>query len=602
MYGNTSRFTYSPRASTQEDFPQQRRPLQHDEHRSSLQRDGLSRPSGRYIYMQRKDYSENLNRQAESLHVRVEHLFTCELDGLELKRIEDCVAKLKRLEAKGRLWPQEMIMEAMGGHLLLSDIESKTELETLPLSSITQTNAVLDSCAYNSLLIIIVQDRRKRSPQVFMFQCEEVKADQLKTELDKVAQRTDGNVDPHWGQSDIRNNLENLIGQHSPGGFPPDHNAMGEVLHNSDHRDFQILPPAIKVAVKKTDLFNRVIADLETFLGQVSVSLKSSSQVGKSKKMKNAPAHALPPPQEYIACLQKVKYGINLLVQLKGALKQPTVPDFLHIIFTCLGMMLPHYPPQLPPSVVSPLLTDAAHQLLEEVLTPEEKKLWAALGESWMTPSSRWPYGQVLPYSPVFYDGWQPPSPLDSPQLSRSSSQRFPVNEPTRESVFGDWNSKPAPSNEPPQLMRVMYNFVARNNKELSLMKDDVVQVIQKSKQWWLVRNGRGEEGSVPQNVLEPAHNNWQPDDRMDARGPVTLDMSSTPAEVKAWLQYKGFSKITVSCLGVLNGKLLLGMTKDEIRTVCPEEGAKVFFQLQAVKSSIALASEPSGPYNNRYY
>lgn len=95
---------YFLRASTQEDFPQQRRPLQHDEHRSSLQRDGLSRPSGRYIYsmtkkknyfrrkckitnltfgrlskwkcvfvtVQRKDYSENLNRQAESLHVRVE--------------------------------------------------------------------------------------------------------------------------------------------------------------------------------------------------------------------------------------------------------------------------------------------------------------------------------------------------------------------------------------------------------------------------------------------------------------------------------------------------------------------------------------------------
>lgn len=60
---------------------------------------------------------------------------------------------------------------------------------------------------------------------------------------------------PHGVQLSVdhfRNNLENLIGQHSPGGFPPDHNAMGEVLHNSDHRDFQILPPAIKVAVKKT--------------------------------------------------------------------------------------------------------------------------------------------------------------------------------------------------------------------------------------------------------------------------------------------------------------------------------------------------------------
>lgn len=78
----------------------------------------------------------------------------------------------------------------------------------------------------------------------------------------------------------------------------------------------------------------------------------------------------------------------------------------------------------------------------------------------------------------------------------------------------------------------------------------------------------------------------------------------------------------------MLTGQQLLGMNKSEIRTVCPEEGGKVFFQLQAVKSSIAvsefaiicthcaqlnaehsnkspcflqLASEPSGMYNGRY-
>ena len=45
----------------------------------------------------------------------------------------------------------------------------------------------------------------------------------------------------------------------------------------------------------------------------------------------------------------------------------------------------------------------------------------------------------------------------------------------------------------------------------------------------------------------------------------------------------------TVNSLGVLTGKLLLGMTKNEIRTVCPEEGGKVFFQLQAIKSAIAV-------------
>lgn len=30
-----------------------------------------------------------------------------------------------------------------------------------------------------------------------------------------------------------------------------------------------------------------------------------------------------------------------------------------------------------------------------------------------------------------------------------------------------------------------------------------ILQVIQKSKQWWLVRNNHNEEGNVPQNVLE---------------------------------------------------------------------------------------------------
>ena len=45
----------------------------------------------------------------------------------------------------------------------------------------------------------------------------------------------------------------------------------------------------------------------------------------------------------------------------------------------------------------------------------------------------------------------------------------------------------------------------------------------------------------------------------------------------------------TVRTLGVLSGELLLKMTRDEIRMVCPEEGARVFFQLQAVKSSLAV-------------
>ena len=47
------------------------------------------------------------------------------------------------------------------------------ELESLPLSSIVELQAVMDSEVYNSLLTMCVEDRRTSS--VFLFQCDELK-------------------------------------------------------------------------------------------------------------------------------------------------------------------------------------------------------------------------------------------------------------------------------------------------------------------------------------------------------------------------------------------------------------------------------------------
>lgn len=44
----------------------------------------------------------------------------------------------------------------------------------------------------------------------------------------------------------------------------------------------------------------------------------------------------------------------------------------------------------------------------------------------------------------------------------------------------------------------------------------------------------------------------------------------------------------TVRCLAGLNGATLLNMTREEVKTVCPEEGGRVFFQLQAVRSTVS--------------
>ncbi|KAK5863455.1 hypothetical protein PBY51_000484 [Eleginops maclovinus] len=634
MFGNTGPFSYSPGGFSQEDFPQQRQAFQQDDLRGApLQRNHMSRPSGKSIYKQRKEYSDSLNRHPDNFHVRLEHLFTCELDGQDVKTMNDCLAKLKRLDGKGRLWPQEMIMEVQDGYLVLSDIETKAELETLPLGCIVQTKAVLDSCTYNSLLTVTVQGRNKRNRQVFIFQCEETGAEQVKSDLDNVVKRGGDVVEPRREIPDIRRNLENIIGQHVPGRqagprpvqrertpppldhqppqwrdrepddmLPPRSYTPQELMmHHPGPHQLQIRELTEQTDTERTiDILNHIINDLEIFMGKVSAAVnapsllqgeKSKKKKGPFKKKSNKNDASLPSWEEYISYLQKIKYGFNLLGQLDGTLSSPTAPDFVHIFFNILSSILPEYRADLPLTVLSPLLTDAALRLLSEVVDPEEDRLWKSLGDCWNYPRSSFPNEDVPVYIPEFYDGWQPspPSrrPSTLPPMSRTNSQRFPPNSPR----------------EPPLYMRVIYDFLARKNRELSVMNGEEVQVVKKEKQWWLVRNSRQEEGYVPQNVLEPVNSGQQAQDQPwgSPGGPVTLDMASTPAEVKAWLDYKGFSRITVTSLGVLSGKILLGLSKDNIRTVCPEEGGKVFFQLQAVKSAIALASEPSSPYNGRY-
>nr|XP_004554293.2 epidermal growth factor receptor kinase substrate 8-like protein 3 isoform X1 [Maylandia zebra] len=666
MFGNSAPFSYFPKGFTSEDLPP-RRAFQQDEIRESpLRRSDSTRPSGRSIYIQRKEYSETLSQNPDSINVRVEHLFTCEIDGQEVKTVDDCVAKLKNLDAKGRLWHQEMIMEVQGPYLLLNDIETKTELDLVPLSCIVQIKAVLDSCDFNSLLAITVQERSKRNRQCFMFQCEETGADLIKSDLDKAVQRGGGNLDQHREPPDVRNEFEPMT-QHRLGSFrqtaspfmqeewraptsdfmapswrEPDHmpssrpySPQVEPMNHLDPYDMQSNPEMDRdktESQRSTDILNHVLNDLEIFVGKVTAAVNTPGQQGdmgkkkktkKKKSKKNEPSGPplnLPSLDEYAFFLQKVKYGFNLLAQLDGILVNPSAPEFVHVLFSILNMTVHQYPFDLPPNVISPLLTDPAIGLLKQNVTPEENQLWMFLGECWNISRSRWPDDNVPDYIPEFYDGWQPPPPppLPSPSpfqngpMSRSNSQRFSgrptLRQPDEFMGNNPWGPSPppAPSNEPPQSMRVIYNFMARNNQELSVMKGEVVEVIQKAKQWWLVRNARNQEGHIPLNVLESLGNPEPVDDlpssfQRDPRGPVTLDRSSSPAEVQAWLEYKGFSKITVRSLGVLSGQQLLGMNKQEIRTVCPEEGGKVFFQLQAVKSAIALASEPSGMYNGRY-
>ncbi|XP_030225403.1 epidermal growth factor receptor kinase substrate 8-like protein 3b isoform X1 [Gadus morhua] len=677
MYGTAAPFSYSPRGFVPEEQPSFRRGFQQDEPRNSpFQRNSPSRPSGKAIYSQRKEHIETLNKE-DNVHYRVEHLFTCELISHEANSLDECIAKLKNLDAKGRIWPQDMILDVQGGYLQLNDIETKAELESLPLASILKTSTVLDCCAYNSLLAVVVQQRFRRSTQVYIFQCEEVGAEFIKRDLDKVVQGAPAHVDNHSNQLNFRNDREHIPAPWVPGGSspravldrppsplenrpsgrafepPPAPRSYAPVDPPPAPRSYAPVdpPPAPRSYApppheshynaememgrqesrpmteytdiqRDTEILNHVFIDVELFMGLLAATVLPQGENGKkkkaiSKKKSKTKGAGIPPADQYVGYLQKVKYGFNLLGKLNGHLTNPSAPDYVHILFTTLRIVVPQYAPGISMRVVSPMLTEPALQLLDQETSPEEDQLWRSLGECWNLPRNKWPH-EVPPYMPQFSDGWQIPPHATSSQmvaLNRSNSQRFPPSPSSNGPPYDPRSSREEQRNDshwappsprqsgPPLYMRVIYDFVARNSQELSIQKGDVVQVVDKSKQWWIVRNNLQEEGHVPQNVLEPMNESVPMDNPQGSRGRgPPLDLMSSPADVRAWLDYKGFSKMTVQSIGVLSGKQLLGLSRENLRLACPEEGGKMFFQLQPIKSAIALASEPGyGPYNGRH-
>ncbi|XP_078139629.1 epidermal growth factor receptor kinase substrate 8-like protein 3 [Centroberyx gerrardi] len=594
----------------------------------SSQASGLSRPSAKSIYMHRKEYAESINKMMDKFQYRVEHLFTCELDGKEVKTVGDCVERLKLLDGMGRVWGQDMILQVRGGDLLLTDIETKEELESLALSNILELQAVLDSGVYHSLLMVSVQDRRKKTTSVFMFQCEELRADYIKKDLSRALSRkredaSISNVGNTAGCEAIKN-LRKAAPPPEPRELKP---AGDSPSHWStpDYEDDDLPAPVLVLPRKEAspprketpppspppstieeeplpplrpyteldrnvDILNHIFSDLEIFMGQVAAVVAKDEKKKKKKKKKGNVIEGMPPVDDFATCLQKIKCGFNLLGELNGKINNPSAPEFVHCLFSTLGFVVSHCPQDLPPTIVAPLFTPECIRLLSEEATAEEDQLWQSLGDPWNIPSTKWPEDDedIPTYTLEFFDGWQPPEVTEAPQAREPvSSQESRRSAPNQKSAQRT-PSSPRPDDPKPNYMRVMYDFIARNHRELSITKGEIVELLDVSKQWWRVRNAGGEEGFVPNNVLESLDEepNEQPG------GSPVLTKRSKPAEVKAWLEYKGFSKITVRCLGLLSGSTLLGMTREELKTVCPEEGGRVFFQLQAVKSALALANE----------
>ncbi|XP_056870410.1 epidermal growth factor receptor kinase substrate 8-like protein 1a [Takifugu flavidus] len=158
--------------------------------------------------------------------------------------------------------------------------------------------------------------------------------------------------------------------------------------------------------------------------------------------------------------------------------------------------------------------------------------------------------------------------PLSALNTAESSVvYREKTSNPPRARFFSYAASSPIGTSSPPispvrpQSMVLSSTLQGEDGDRVLIMNDELLERLSKK---------RGSSRRTPPRTPDTS---------------APLNFQSPPAEVQAWLLAKGFSQQTVQCLGILNGAQLFSLNKGELRTVSPEEGARVYSQIMVQKA-----------------
>ncbi|XP_077423963.1 epidermal growth factor receptor kinase substrate 8-like protein 2 isoform X2 [Vanacampus margaritifer] len=641
-----------------------------------------SKISAKALFEQRKKYSNSNYIMQETSQYHVEHLSTFIMDKTEsIATVDDAIKKLALLDSKDKIWTQEMLLQVTDKAVRLLDCGTQEELENFPLPTIHLSQAVLNQTRYPSVLLLVCQDNEQHRPDIHFFHCDEVEAELVHADIDSAL------GDNKYGkksrlqtlkinQEKMKHRRETILPQSPPKAAPV---AKGRVAapipqdrRSSGHSDPESHEKLAQRIEKDVQILNCALDDIEIFVARVQKAAEAFSQLNqrnKSKKnKKKGPAEGMltlrakpPSEEEFIDSLQKLKLAFNLLAKLKKHIQNPSASELVHFLFGPLELVLQSCgSPELVRSIISPHLSKDAVDFLRGHLTPKETTIFELLGEGWTKPRAEWPRDQCAPpYYPKFRNGWEPPAELfrlapwetEGPAASLGSptSLRSPISPDYRKHSADDFYGTHS-SNSPTgsyngmsptrKFAKIRYHFVARNANELSVLTDEILEVLEDGKQWWKLRNRSGQAGYVPYNILDivkleepdaiysqqgysasslsPSGDNFSKgrhiDKKMDevnnellkmitanksqpparkfrverpAAAQVPLTYNSSPEQVKYWLISKGFSAPTVECLGILTGAQLFSLNKEELKAVCGEEGGRVSSQITVQKTQI---------------
>lgn len=193
-----------------------------------------------------------------------------------------------------------------------------------------------------------------------------------------------------------------------------------------------------------------------------------------------------------------------------------------------------------------PFLHHEAIDLLSNCCTSKEFDLWQSLGPNWTQTRHVVNTPKFPIYQPVFSDGW-------APQITEPELIGFT---PTAEQLehqkhFGDRGKKSAHNcsdsderedqldvpgnhfhysrsspllrdsmqfesieseqknwlielqNRNGRILRVLYPRTANNDKELTVFRGEILELLDNSRQWWRAQNSRGKVGFLPNTICQ---------------------------------------------------------------------------------------------------
>ncbi|CAO1341025.1 unnamed protein product [Diamesa tonsa] len=471
----------------------------------------------------------------------------------------DGMRKLLQMEKTKGIWSQKMHLCIDRQWILILDYDNGKIIERFPASAIQEPTAFTSNDPneiYSNILVFIVGGESRSHSEMHIFQCQSISAIHL---VEDIKQMRNGkmitkSVEPSVISSLSSNSKQNQ--QQAPSTVDYNQGQSPELNFGLIHDDSS--STTSEKFEREVNVLNHCFDDIEKFIARlqtIAAALQDAQNRRRRSKKLDVPVdetRTRPPHEmEFIDIFAKFKLAFNLLGRLKSNIHDPNAPELVHFLFTPLALIVDsanqtYLGQNVPAGVVKPLLSREAINLLTNCITSKETELWHSLGNAWVMPKDTWKE-KVPEYKPVFFDGWSPDFPLDdepetaapSPsslkdnvkdiqvqsalaQLAASTEEYdsdfedSPVVVPMdRKSVVNGNSRKSFVSADfatnvwleelearDAKIVQVTYPRTANNEKELTVVRGEYLEILDDSRKWWRARNIQGRVAHVPHTIV----------------------------------------------------------------------------------------------------